>query len=334
MSKRITLPRVQGRTIALVLLSALLGGCGVSATPSPTPSFAPTPLAIPAAALAEAVRFRIEFGLQSDDAFVREVFANPQANSVDFGVPLLPTEVAELHRRAAEAADVAAVVRAYGQANPETFAGDYIDPKTGTVYGLFVGDISTPRVAIEAQLSPAARFVAVPAKHTLRQLDALLAAASSDGNWFASVAAPLRAGSVKVEENVVWLFLGGIPTGGLDVLYVHFGADASILNVTVEPDTLAALPRGSVNGIVVDQGGGPVVGRNLEVIAIGDISGAEPDGGVGIGTNADGTFVIPKLAAMGWEITIRDPVTGVVLGEGHAVVTGGHTTNVQIKVAT
>ena len=71
-------------------------------------------------------------------------------------------------------------------------------------------------------------------------------------------------------------------------------------------------------------------GRNLDISAVGDIGNYEPDGGVGIGTELDGTFVIERLAEMGWTLTVRDPKTGATLGDVHVVVSGGHTTEARI----
>ena len=102
--------------------------------------------------------------------------------------------------------------------------------------------------------------------------------------------------------------------------------------MTVEPDVLGDLPRGSVQGVVVDASGTRVRGHNYSVDAVGDIENYEPDGGVGIATSVDGTFNITKLAAMGWEISIRDPANGKVLGHAHVRVNGGQTTTVQITL--
>jgi hypothetical protein len=77
----------------------------------------------------------------------------------------------------------------------------------------------------------------------------------------------------------------------------------------------------------------PLTGRNLDIEAIGDVGAYEPDGGVGLATETDGTFSIERLAEMGWGIIIRDPATGSELGRIHIRVRGGETTTVQIQVA-
>lgn len=111
-----------GRLAAMFLL-LMVGSACQALTPSP-PAATPRPTVDPIlpADLAEAIRFRSEFGLRADEAYVRELFADPTAIS-DFGVPLLPAEATELRQRASAAADVAHIVRTYGEAVPDTYAG-------------------------------------------------------------------------------------------------------------------------------------------------------------------------------------------------------------------
>jgi hypothetical protein len=321
------------RLAALLILAVTSSAC--QAQPSDLPSSSPkaTPDPIPSAALAEAIRFRSEFGLRADDAYVREVFADPSATS-DFGVPLLPAELIELRRRASAAADVARVVRTYGATVPDTYAGEYIDAATGNVYGLFTADVFGARAAITAQLSPLAQFTALPARFTLQQLTSALADAGSDETqaWLRSIGAPLRSGSVRISDNVVRLVLGGMPAD-VDEISRRLGVDRSMLVIFIDPDTLANLPRGSIRGLVVDAQGNPVTGRNLDVTAVGDVGNYEPDGGTGISTDLAGAFEIERAAAMGWTVTISDPLTGAVVGTTHTVVVGGQATVIRIMAS-
>lgn len=194
--------------------------------------------------------------------------------------------------------------------------------------------MATARAAIAAQISPVARFSALPARFTLEQLKATLAVAGSDETqaWLRSIGAPFRAGSVRIAENVVWLLLSGVP-GDVGAIARRLGVDEGMLRVTVEPDLLAKLPRGSLRGVVVDARGQALTGRNFEVVAVGDIAEYEPDGGTGISTDLDGAFEIDRLAAMGWTITIMDPLTGATVGSGRALVVGGQTSTVRIQAA-
>jgi hypothetical protein len=321
------------RLAALLVIAVTSSAC--QAQPSSSPSFSQqaTVDPIPPAALAEALRFRLEFGLRADEAFVRQVFSDPSATS-DFGVPLLPAEMIELRKRASAAADVAQVVRTYGATVPETYAGEYIDTATGNVYALFTADVAAAQAAITAQISPQAHFAALPARFSLTQLNATLALAGSDETqaWFRSIGAPFRSGSVRVSDNVVRLVLGGVP-GDVDAISRRLGVDRSMLAIFVQPDILAKLPRGSIRGVVVDPQGNPVTGRNLDVIAVGDVANYEPDGATGISTDLSGAFEIERAAAMGWTVTIKDPLTDAVLGTTHTVVLGNRATVMRITVS-
>jgi catechol 2,3-dioxygenase-like lactoylglutathione lyase family enzyme len=321
------------RLSPLLLVAALALACQSPASNSPPPSPPPAVHPIAAADLAEAIRFRTEFGLRADEAYVRAVFANPTA-SLDFGVPLLPAEAIDLRKRASAAADVALVVRSYGATVPDEYAGVYIESATGNVYGLFTAHVDEARSAITARISPLARFVAGPARFALGQLKTTLAAAGSDEMqaWLQSIGAPFRAGSLRIAENDVWLVLDGVPDD-IHSIARHLGVDEAMISITVEPDQLAKLPRGSIRGVVVDASGRAVTDRNLDVLAVGDISDYEPDGGTGIGTDLAGAFEIDRVAAMGWTITIRDPLTGATLGSTHTVVVAGRTATVRIQIA-
>jgi hypothetical protein len=103
-----------------------------------------------------------------------------------------------------------------------------------------------------------------------------------------------------------------------------------------EDELLALLPRGSLAGLVVDGSGRPAaVGANVE--AIGSISNYEPDGGMGWGVGLDGTFLIPRLAAMTWKVSINDLTKErtdprFVLATATVVVHGGETARVRIVI--
>lgn len=290
------------------------------------------PTQVPAALVSEAIRFRLEVGLRADEAFVRSVFVDPLASSEAYGTPMLPVEEAELDQRAIAAQEVAEVIQEVGSRNPATFGGTYIDGATGIVYGVFTADLAGPRAAVRTMVSPLARFEIVPGRNSLADLDRLMTALLREKEWLASIGAPFRGAGVWVEENRVELILGGIPAGGQNAVLDHFGVEPTALSITIDPDILPSLPRGRVEGRIVDASGQPVLGRNFDVVAVGDIGSYEPDGGVGIATDVDGTFVIERIAEMGWQITVRDPVNQAAIGTSHIMVHGGETTKVDVVV--
>ncbi|MDQ6796138.1 MAG: hypothetical protein M3067_15245 [Chloroflexota bacterium] len=99
---------------------------------------------------------------------------------------------------------------------------------------------------------------------------------------------------------------------------------------------LAQLPRGTLVGRVVDGSGKPAaVGAG--VVAIGVIAHYEPDDGVGYGVGEDGTFVIPRMAAMTWTVSINDLTKEpgdprYVMATALVVIRGGETTRVTIVI--
>ncbi len=99
---------------------------------------------------------------------------------------------------------------------------------------------------------------------------------------------------------------------------------------------LAQLPRGTLAGRVVDRSGKPAAaGANIS--AIGAVARYEPDDGVGYGVTEDGTFVIPRMAAMVWTVSILDPSKELedprsVMASAQVVIRGGETTRVTIVI--
>jgi hypothetical protein len=222
----------KSRSVAGLLVAAIAVGCEASsqATSSSLPSIQTS--AISAAELADAIKFRREVGLRADEAFVRSVYESPFAVEA-YGIRMFPQEVAELDRRASVSDEIIAIVKAYGATVPDNYAGVYVDPTTGIVYGMFVGDLAAPIDTIRPQIRPDAPFVAQPARNTIVELDALLARA--DRAWFASIGAPLRGGSVSIKDNVVLIYIDLAPPSGLGVIYRHFGVDDSILSIVIDP---------------------------------------------------------------------------------------------------
>ena len=93
------------------------------------------------------------------------------------------------------------------------------------------------------------------------------------------------------------------------------------------PGALHLLPRGSLKGQLVD-----AKGKRFAPGDNWDVEQYEPDGGVGIATNPDGSFFIPALAEMGWSIQIVSR-SGDVVGSGHVAVQGGLQAFVEIEIS-
>jgi hypothetical protein len=92
--------------------------------------------------------------------------------------------------------------------------------------------------------------------------------------------------------------------------------------------------RAALRGTVVDHQGQIVKGGGLFIGAIGDIERAEPDDGIGLGVETNGTFAIPRLAAMTWTITVFtiEPDGEKVLGTARVVIHGGRESLVTVEI--
>jgi hypothetical protein len=279
----------------------------------------------------EAVRFRSTFGLRADKPWVLAAFNDPTATSTEFGVPLFSSEVRDLEGRAANADAVLPLVRAYGMGYPDRFAGMYIDQQdAGIVVVLFTGSVAEHEARIRARVHPAARFVVRPARYSLAELEALNERILADREWFLAEGIALGAMEIDVPGNRISIVLSTTDATAVQRVHAHF-ASGSMLGIAVDPQPLTRLPRGALAGRVVDEAGNPLAG--MDILAIGDIGMYEPDEGVGYTTDTDGMFQIPRLAAMGWEISVVDtrPGTGrSVIGTAHVNVVAGVTTVVEI----
>jgi hypothetical protein len=318
------LGRLVGSVGAAVLL---LGACG----PVAPASVAPTP--IPPELIAEAIKVRTEFGLRADEEWVLAVEANPAGSSNDFGVRLLPFERDELQARAKNSAELGPVVRGYGLQHVAEFGGVYVDPKTGVVVALFTTNVATHEAALRARLHPAARWNVRAVAFPEESLNALHERLDQDRAWFKEAGVHLGSSSIDIPENRVEVtYFSADPDAAVKLIADRYGAGEMLAAIN-DPEATFLLPRGSLRGRVVDMRGRPVADVLIE--PRGDVRNAEPDGGVAIVTDADGFFLIPRLAEMGWEIRALKLVPGGdwrVVGTARAEVTEGTMASVVIEI--
>src|SRR5438132_576211 len=175
-----------------MLLVALLTSAACSPV-EPSPPLIPVPsLAAPTSAELEAIRFRTDFSLRSDLAYVRAVAIDPRA-STQFGVPLLPEEIAELNARSANADAVRDVVTAEADAHPEDYCGRYIDNANfGALTTTWRANLEAHAAAIRAKVGPAARLAFRPCRFTQAELDDLMDKLNAaDSSWLSTIPAAL-----------------------------------------------------------------------------------------------------------------------------------------------
>ena len=177
-------------SIALVLASGCSAGSGPTRLVAPTPS-----ISLLTPDLAAAIAFRVDFGLQSDEAWVIAVSQDHDATPgiSAYGVPLMPEELAALNRRDVNAQTIGPAIEAYGLLHPEDWSGAYvdIDPNVGVV-AVFTKHLEQHRTDIKRLLNPKATFDVRQAEWTLTRLTELSDRVLADPSWFESVGADLK----------------------------------------------------------------------------------------------------------------------------------------------
>jgi hypothetical protein len=212
----------------------------------------------------------------------------------------MPNEIAALQARARNSEAVVPVVLAYGHEHADDFGGAYIDQRGGGfVVVLFKDDTEIRADALSRLLHPDAKWVLREVQYSEAELNALHDRVASDAAWLKSAGILLLGVATDVSTNRVEIVYDSHDVGAVDVIRERYQSDG-MLTLALDPHPVAFQPRGSLTGRVIDSRGQPV--PDLFIRAIGDIADAEPDGGVAYGTDADGAFFIPRLAAMGWEV--------------------------------
>ena len=120
------------------------------AQPGPSSSLPP---GADEAAIAYAIGQRKTFGLRSDEAWVRQMAADPRARTQLLDFPMLPEEEAEFQARQTSLERTAQVVAEYGASHHDEFDGGWVDQARHTVVAAWTASLDLHRVAILAQLA-------------------------------------------------------------------------------------------------------------------------------------------------------------------------------------
>ncbi len=138
------------KSAGAVFVVAMAVAC-IAPRAEPTPTAAPTEVrtADPDAEIHRVVELRQDWGLRSDEQWVRQVTVDPAAMPSILGVPLMPDEVEQLEETFRE--DPRSRLIAYGYGHPDQYAGGYVDNQgTGPFVLLFTGNLDSHRAALEA----------------------------------------------------------------------------------------------------------------------------------------------------------------------------------------
>lgn len=281
--------------------------------------------------IADATRFRKDYGLRADDAWVRQIADDATANRTSFGVPLTVQEVDDLNHRPAAIEDIKALVVDYGRAHPEDYAGAFTDQQHGGQFvAQFSANVAAHRAALFAQVRPGAPLDVREVHWSLRQLQAF--ADQLDGNdpWFETIPAVIIGWGPDVIANRLWIEASSIDADLEKRIESHFGWPSGLIAVESDGTGALLLETGTLRVIARKAHGEPIAG--LACVAIPDLDGAYDPRPVPMPTtDATGTCAL-RLPATGYWIRLEKgeaPPTLVAIGR--AVVVAGHTEEVIIQ---
>jgi hypothetical protein len=300
----------------------------VSATPTAVAS------ALSAAELAHARRFRQDYGLRSDDGWIRAVAADPAAapGKVKYGVALTPGEVSDLDRRTLATERLKRFVVDYGLAHPESYAGAWIDHQRGGVLvGQFSSRVDEHRAALLSRINPNAAFEVRAVRWSLAELSAMADQLRGQDAWFRQIPAVLVSYGVDEPANKVFVRISSVSPNATRAIEEHYGWRGVAL---VESDGTGALllPIGSLDVTVRDGRGRPVAG--LRCVAVADLPGAYEAPENPPITDATGRCHL-ELPATGYWIRLEKRTIPLTLAAiERAVVLAGGNSVVNVSVVT
>lgn len=204
------------RLAVLAAAILLLGSPGLSGTPAIATGTSTT-----SAQFDDAVRFRSDFGLNRDAAFVSASFSDPSYDQTEWGVPLSPSERDDLSARS-DLREQFQPILELAAAHP-SYAGAYIDQQRHGTPVVLSTDPPSMMASLPEQLVDGVRFEIVLAKWTLEELtaarDLLVGEMSALEQQDASiqyVGIDIRANAVSVGVDASSVLPPSLP-GGVDV---------------------------------------------------------------------------------------------------------------------
>ena len=336
----------RSKALSLVIAVFVAIACDQTVAPSPSslPSVRTSPTdarsappnvrALTPAELAEAIRFRQSLGLNADEAYVREVAADPTsaAGVTEFGVPVTSAELNDLRQRRARSNAIVPLVMAYGAKHREDFAGVYIDERHGgLIVAQFVGHLTEHDQALRSAIGQPALLELVPAQFSSDQLSQFMRTVSSDLGWMTTIPARRTALGISLAENSLKMEVSSPHPNASALILAHFG-HPTWLSVVSDGTGRDLLQAGRVVVNVFGPNGRPVKGARC--IFIPDWNGGPADPFEGNWeTDARGRCVV-DLQATGYWVRIESFEEGrnEVLAIERAVVLPGEATSLAIHL--
>jgi hypothetical protein len=291
--------------LGVIAAALCMAACGPTAVPVPStppatvtssPGLTPNPSF--EALVAEGIRVREMFGLRADEAWVREVTADPD-HRIGLEIPLTLAEQAELDARAAGVESVGAILDEYGEDHPEEFAGMSINNEKGSFVMLFTGHLEEHAAAIAKLIRPGEpveiRLAPVPEEDLLALMDRI----NSDSNALQAVGVFTLVISTDEEAGRVVVEVSTERGDAQPLLAARYGPRVEVR--VLDPTGAYLKPGGEIRGQVVDRHGNgvqanvgsePLFAKDLPRDSIGP-----PE------TEPDGTFVLEDMLPGRWRIT-------------------------------
>jgi hypothetical protein len=321
--------------VAAFAIAVLVAACGAAAPsdvptspsgssatpapnmPSPDPSFE--------ALVAEGIRIRTMLGLRADEAWVREVSADPGART-SYEIPLTLAEEAELDERATNRRELQPILERYGAEHPEDYAGLMIDQeKDGILVVLFSDHLEEHAAAIARLVHPAAKLEVREAGASSAELERLMTRINADGDALRSVGVFVLSISTDEARGKLVVEVSTERGDAQPLLAARYGPAVEV-EVT-DPTGSYLPPRGEIRGRIVDREGKGVQGQIGSEPLFADLSLdsiGPPD------TNADGTFRLKDMLPGEWRLTAF--VDGVEAATADVEVTPGDVATIELVV--
>jgi hypothetical protein len=327
------------RLVSVVAIALAVAACQLGPTaPSPSPTVVASPFVEvpPTQDELEAIAFRTDFGLPAELAFVRAVAANPDA-TLEFGVPLLPAEVAELVARGANSEAVQGIVLLEAEQHPEDYCGSYVDNQNGgALTSMWRANLAVHSAAILFKVGPAAHVAFVGCTYSETELNRVTDLLNdADRAWMAEIPALATGWGPNTSTNRIEMEISSAIPGAADVVRVHFeqlfGLPRGMLVVTSDGTGAALVPRGTINVFVTKPNGKPLGPNDLYLDWTSKVAGLSCGEGAGYLAPRDDRPVQLPCQAGRWTIRVASGI-GDVYGEGHVTVRAAKTVDLHITL--
>lgn len=324
--------RPPGRPVHLIAgLAIAIVACGQPVPSSSVPDPSVVPVAsvadLPVAELAEAQRLRREFGLRADTDWIRRVAADPQSRDM-LGIPLMPDEIADLVARQASVDRILPLVRGYGFAHPEAWAGLEIDQdRAGILVARFSADVDRHRAALRELVGPDALIEVVKVGWSEAALKRFAEAIGDGTEWLRDIPAVEVGFGVDHGLNRVLLEVSSPHPDAVALIRAHYG-DPPWLVVRSDGTGKGLLTPGTIVVVARDGAGRPVKGLHCSFTADYGTIYAE-----GWATDAKGACRASLRSTGYWvELSRGSGDARTIVGLSRAVVRSGTEVRLEVTV--